>query len=86
MITSRSPQRPDDIVISVGDTTDDGVRAAAAKGRAAQREWAGGPAAARAAALDAAAAAVAAAAVDMTAQKERVVGNPAGEDPGDDHR
>jgi aldehyde dehydrogenase (NAD+) len=83
MITSRSPQRPDDIVISVGDTTDDGVRAAAAKGRAAQREWAGGSAAARAAALDAAAAAVAAAADELTALMVREVGKPAGEARGE---
>jgi aldehyde dehydrogenase (NAD+) len=83
MITSRSPQRPDDIVISVGDTTDDGVRAAAAKGRVAQREWAGGSAVARAAALDAAAAAVAAAAEELTALMVREVGKPAGEARGE---
>lgn len=83
MIDSRSPQQPADIVISVPEATHDDVRAAAAKGRAAQREWATGPAAARAVALNAAADAVAAAAEELTALTVREVGKPLGEARGE---
>lgn len=83
MITSRSPQHPDDIVVSIGNAADEDVRDAAARGRAAQREWYGGAAADRAAALSAAADAVAAAAGELTALVVREVGKPLGEARGE---
>ncbi len=82
MIESRSPQHPDDIVISVADATPTDVERAAEAARKAQPEWAAG-AAARSAALTAAAQAVADAADELTDLAVREVGKPVGESRGE---
>jgi alpha-ketoglutaric semialdehyde dehydrogenase len=83
MIFSRSPQHPDDLVVSIAETDPAAVDAAVARARAAQREWLAGGAAGRALALSAAAAAVAAAAAELTDLVVREVGKPRGEAAGE---
>jgi aldehyde dehydrogenase (NAD+) len=83
MIESRSPQRPDDVVVRVAEVGPESVRAAVDRARVAQRDWAAGGAAARAAALTAAAAAVASAADELTDLAIREVGKPRGEAAGE---
>ncbi|MGN6523085.1 MAG: aldehyde dehydrogenase family protein [Actinomycetes bacterium] len=83
MIESRSPQRPDDLVIAVPETTTAEVAEAARAGRAAQAAWVAGGAASRAAALAAAADAVAGAAAELADLVVREVGKPVGEAVGE---
>lgn len=83
MITSTSPQRPDDIVCSVEASTPDAVRAAAQDARKAQLEWIDAGAAGRARALDQAADAVQAAATELAALAVREVGKPLAEARGE---
>ncbi|MTD15530.1 aldehyde dehydrogenase family protein [Nakamurella sp. YIM 132087] len=82
-IISVSPQRPDDIVVTVADVTPEEVAEAAAVARKAQSAWAASGPAARSAALSAAADAVAAAAGELAALVVREVGKPAGEAAGE---
>jgi alpha-ketoglutaric semialdehyde dehydrogenase len=82
-VMSRSPQRPDDIVIEVESTTPDAVSRAAAVAKETARGWARRPAAERAAALDAAAAALADARDELTALVVREVGKPLDEARGE---
>jgi aldehyde dehydrogenase (NAD+) len=79
MITSTSPQRPDDIVVSVEATGPQAVRLAAEAARKAQSDWIDAGAAARAQALDRAADAVQGAAEDLAALAVREVGKPLAE-------
>ncbi len=83
MIQSFSPQRPDDLVVEVADTSPGDVDAAIGKARSAQHDWGRGPAAARAQALSAAADALAAAAGEVTDLVVREVGKPLGEARGE---
>jgi acyl-CoA reductase-like NAD-dependent aldehyde dehydrogenase len=83
VIRSFSPQAPDDLVLEVPATHPGEVRRAAERGRAAQRQWGGGPAAARANALAAAADAVAGAAVELADLMVREVGKPLTEAQGE---
>lgn len=83
MVQSRSPQQPDDVVVSLVDTTADEVAAAVVAARKAQHDWVSGGAAARAAALSAAADAVAGAADELTALAVREVGKPVTEARGE---
>ncbi|MEO7125749.1 MAG: aldehyde dehydrogenase family protein [Nakamurella sp.] len=83
MIESRSPQNPDDVVLTVDASSSAEVARAAEQARLAQVDWVGGGAAARSAALTAAAEAVAAAADELTALMVREVGKPLGEARGE---
>lgn len=83
MITSTSPQRPDDVVVSVPDTGPGAVHAAADVARRAQREWADAGAAGRANALGQAAAVIEAAAAELTDLTVREVGKPVTESRGE---
>ncbi|HEU4675355.1 MAG TPA: aldehyde dehydrogenase family protein [Motilibacteraceae bacterium] len=83
MIESRSPQRPDDLVVAVPATSPEQVTAAVQQSRGAQRGWRSAGAAARSAALGAAADAVAAAAGELTDLVVREVGKPLGEARGE---
>lgn len=83
MIVSRSPQHPDDRVISVAETSDEAVRQAVRCARDAQREWSTGGAAARSGALTAVAAAVSGAAEELAQLVIREVGKPRGEAVGE---
>jgi aldehyde dehydrogenase (NAD+) len=83
MIESRSPQRPDDLVVGVAEVGPAAVRASVEHARVAQRAWVAGGAAARAAALTAAAAAVAGASGELTDLAIREVGKPRGEAAGE---
>jgi len=76
MISSRSPQRPDDVVVSAPVSTPAEVRAAADAARKVQPEWLDAGAAARATALGRAADAVQAAAGELTDLAVREVGKP----------
>jgi aldehyde dehydrogenase (NAD+) len=76
MISSHSPQRPDDLVVEVPTTTAAEVGSMLAAARTAQREWSSGPANARAAALSAAADAVENASDGLVALIVREVGKP----------
>ncbi|MDQ1741181.1 MAG: alpha-ketoglutaric semialdehyde dehydrogenase, partial [Pseudonocardiales bacterium] len=79
MITSRSPHRPDDIVVSVGAAEPAAVRVAAEAARKAQSEWIDAGAAGRAKALGQAADAVQAVAEELAALAVREVGKPLAE-------
>ncbi len=83
MITSTSPQRPGDVVVSVPETTGEQVAAAARRARTAQQAWARSGPAARSAALGQAADAVAGAAGELTALVVREVGKPVAEAGGE---
>ncbi|MEO7260474.1 MAG: aldehyde dehydrogenase family protein [Jatrophihabitantaceae bacterium] len=83
MITSTSPQRPDDIVVSLEAATSDAVRIAAQAARQAQLEWVDAGAAGRAKALGQAADAVAGAAAELAALAVREVGKPLAEARGE---
>jgi aldehyde dehydrogenase (NAD+) len=76
MITSTSPQHPDDIVVSVPATEPRAVRAAAEAARKAQPDWVDAGAAGRAKALGQAADAVQDAAGELAALAVREVGKP----------
>jgi len=82
MIESRSPQRPDDLVVTVPEASPAEVAAAAERARKAQADWASA-AAPRSAALAAAAQAVDAAATELTDLMVREVGKPRGEARGE---
>jgi aldehyde dehydrogenase (NAD+) len=79
MITSTSPQNPDDIVVSVEATEPRAVRLAAEAARKAQPDWLDAGAAGRAAALDHAADAVQGAAEELARLAVREVGKPLSE-------
>ncbi len=83
MITSTSPQRPDDVVVSVAATEPGAVRLAAEAARKAQRDWADAGAAGRARALGQAADAVQAATDELAALAVREVGKPLAEARGE---
>lgn len=82
-LRSTSPQRPDDVVVTVPAAGAVDVAAAAGRARQAQTGWAAAGPAVRAAALDAAADAVATAAVELTDLVVREVGKPRGEAAGE---
>ncbi len=83
MITSTSPQCPDDIVVSVEATEPGAVHLAAQEARKAQLGWFDAGAARRAKALDQAADAVHAAAAELAALAVREVGKPLAEAQGE---
>jgi acyl-CoA reductase-like NAD-dependent aldehyde dehydrogenase len=83
VIRSTSPQQPSDLVVEVAATEEGEVRAAAARARAAQVEWARAAPGVRAAALHAAADSVAAAATELTDLIIREVGKPRAEAVGE---
>ncbi|MFC0527445.1 aldehyde dehydrogenase family protein [Phytohabitans kaempferiae] len=82
-IESRSPQRPDDLVVKVADSGPADVAAAVERTRAAGADWARRAAGERAAALTACADALAGAAADVSALVVREVGKPVGEAVGE---
>ena len=71
-LVSRSPQRPDDLVVEVEEADAEAVAGAAEQGRAAARRWAAAPALERSAALGAAADALAGAEIGRASCRERV--------------
>jgi acyl-CoA reductase-like NAD-dependent aldehyde dehydrogenase len=79
MLQSRSPQRPDELLLEVEPTGAEGVAAAVERARAAGRDWAAAPALERSAALVAAAEALAGAAAEVTDLMVREVGKPVSE-------
>jgi alpha-ketoglutaric semialdehyde dehydrogenase len=79
MLQSRSPQRPDELLLEVEPTGAEGVAAAVERARAAGRDWASAPALERSAALVAAAEALAGAAAEVTDLMVREVGKPVSE-------
>jgi acyl-CoA reductase-like NAD-dependent aldehyde dehydrogenase len=79
VVQSRSPQRPDDLVVEVEEAGPEDVAAAVERARAAGRRWASASALERSAALAAAAEALAGAAGDVTDLVVREVGKPVGE-------
>jgi alpha-ketoglutaric semialdehyde dehydrogenase len=79
MLQSRSPQRPDELLLEVEPTGAEGVAAAIERARAAGRDWAAAPALERSAALVAAAEALAGAAAEVTDLMVREVGKPVSE-------
>src|SRR5215218_9632033 len=83
MITSTSPQRPDDIVMSIAATEPRAVRVAAEAARKAQPDWIDAGAAGRATALGHAADAVQDAAGELAALAVREVGKPLAEARGE---
>jgi alpha-ketoglutaric semialdehyde dehydrogenase len=83
MITSTSPQSPEDIVVSVEAAEPGAVRLAADAARKAQADWIDAGAAGRASALGQAADAVQAAAVELAALAVREVGKPLAEARGE---
>lgn len=83
MITSTSPQRPDDIVACVQASTPEDVHGAAQAARKAQPEWIAAGAAGRAKALGQAADAVQGAAAELAALAVREVGKPLAEARGE---
>ncbi|HEX8082176.1 MAG TPA: aldehyde dehydrogenase family protein [Jatrophihabitans sp.] len=83
MITSTSPQRPDDIVARVRASTPEDVHEAAQAARKAQPEWIDAGAAGRAKALGQAADAVQEAATELAALAVREVGKPLAEARGE---
>ncbi|MBM0226746.1 MULTISPECIES: aldehyde dehydrogenase [Micromonospora] len=83
IVQSASPQKPDDVVVSVAEATAGDVAKAARLARDAQRGWAAATPAERANALHAAADAVAAAADGLTALAVREVGKPVAEARGE---
>jgi len=76
MLQSRSPQRPDDLLLEVEETSAGGVADAVRRSRAAGAAWAAAPALERVSALAAAADALAGAAGDVTDLMVREVGKP----------
>jgi alpha-ketoglutaric semialdehyde dehydrogenase len=78
-LQSRSPQRPDDLVVEFEETGEEAVGRAVERARAAGGRWAAAPALERAAALEAAADALAGAAEEVTGLMVREVGKPVGE-------
>jgi len=82
MISSRSPQQPDDVVVAVAEAAPDEVAAIVRSARSAQREWAAS-AAARSSALHQAATALADAATELTDLIVREVGKPLTEATGE---
>jgi acyl-CoA reductase-like NAD-dependent aldehyde dehydrogenase len=76
MVQSRSPQRPDDLVLEVEETSAGGVTEAVRRSREAAAAWAAAPAVERSTALVAAADALAAAAGEVTDLMVREVGKP----------
>lgn len=82
-LQSRSPQAPDDVVLTTEPVAPAAVAAAAGAARTAQREWARRPAAERSAALGAAAQALAGAAEELSALVVREVGKPVTEARGE---
>jgi aldehyde dehydrogenase (NAD+) len=83
MITSTSPQRPDDVVASIETTEPEAVRTAAQAARKAQLDWVDAGAAGRARALQQAADAVQGAAAELAALAVREVGKPLAEARGE---
>jgi len=83
MITSTSPQSPDDIVVSMDATEPAAVRVVAEAARKAQLDWVDAGAAARATALNQAAEAVQGAADELAALAVREVGKPLAEARGE---
>lgn len=83
MITSTSPQRPDDIVARVQPSTPEDVHVAAEAARKAQSEWIDAGAAGRAKALGQAAETVQEAAAELAALAVREVGKPLAEARGE---
>jgi alpha-ketoglutaric semialdehyde dehydrogenase len=83
MITSTSPQCPDDVVVTVEATEPGAVRLAAEAGRKAQPDWIDVGAAGRSKALGQAADAVQEAAVELAALAVREVGKPLAEAQGE---
>ncbi len=75
-IESRSPQAPDDVVVTVPNTPRAEVERVVPRSRAAGRDWASAPAASRSAALHSCAEALAGAADDVAALVTREVGKP----------
>ena len=75
-LVSRSPQRPDDLVVEVEEAGAEAVAGAAERARAAAGRWAATPALERSAALGAAADALAGAAAEVTDLMVREVGKP----------
>jgi acyl-CoA reductase-like NAD-dependent aldehyde dehydrogenase len=75
-IESRSPQRPDDVVVSTAAAGRDAVAETFATARDAQAEWGGQPALARANALEDAAGRIAAAQGELADLMVREVGKP----------
>ncbi|WP_369138035.1 aldehyde dehydrogenase family protein [Modestobacter versicolor] len=82
-LRSTSPQRPDDVVVTLQAATAADVAAAADAARGAQSGWAAAPPAVRAAALGGAADAVEGAAAELTDLVVREVGKPRGEAAGE---
>jgi aldehyde dehydrogenase (NAD+) len=78
-LVSRSPQRPDDLVVEVEEADAEAVAGAASRARAAGGRWAATPALERSAALGAAADALAGAAAEVTDLMVREVGKPVAE-------
>jgi aldehyde dehydrogenase (NAD+) len=78
-LVSRSPQRPDDLVVEVEEAGAETVAGAAEQARAAAGRWAATPALERSAALGAAADALAGAAAEVTDLMVREVGKPVAE-------
>jgi alpha-ketoglutaric semialdehyde dehydrogenase len=76
MLQSRSPQRPDDLLLEAEETGADAVAAAVQRAREAGAAWAAAPALQRSAALIAAAEALEAAAGEVTGLMVREVGKP----------
>jgi len=76
LLQSRSPQRPDDLVVEVEEADAGAVAGALARARAAATGWAAASALERSAALAAAADALAAAAGELTGLVVREVGKP----------
>jgi aldehyde dehydrogenase (NAD+) len=83
VIESRSPQAPDDLVVSATAADRDAVDRAVSVARERASEWAATPASARADALGGAAAAIAAAADELAALIVREVGKPVAEARGE---
>ena len=75
-LQSRSPQRPDDLVVEVEEADAEAVSGAVERGRAAAGRWAGAPALERSSALAVAADALAGAADEVTGLMVREVGKP----------
>jgi alpha-ketoglutaric semialdehyde dehydrogenase len=75
-LVSRSPQRPDDLVVEVEEAGAEAVAGAAERARAAAGRWAATPALERSAALGAAGDALAGAAAEVTDLMVREVGKP----------
>jgi alpha-ketoglutaric semialdehyde dehydrogenase len=75
-LESRSPQRPDDLVVEVEASGTEAVAGAVERARAAAARWAAAPALERSAALVAAADALAGAAEEVTGLVVREVGKP----------